>query len=422
MSAPASLKTVITNHAITSPRLKNSLFIIEGLNSLSTTYFFYYIYFLTKDKFGFTAVENFTLAAALGLVYALFAAFSGRFAQKYGYLVTLRFGILMMIAGFALQTQVHGVVGLIVLMMFANIGMCSTWPALEALVSEGEKPARLQGLLGTYNVVWAITSAFAYFTGGAMIKYWGWNSMFLVPAAIQVVELALVLWIQHHAPRQTATVCSFKEIPVTHESIRSPISPKTFLKMAWLANPFAYLAILTVVSIIPTLVEKFNLDTMQTGFVCSIWLFIRAGAFVLLWFWPKWHYRFRYLAGAFVALTVSFLAMLLTPALGVLIVAQIFFGLAVGLIYYSSLFYSMDVGDTKGEHGGIHEAAIGIGCFVGPAVAASGLKFFPSNPGSGAWAVTVLLMSGLGGLYWLRYAQPVARTPRPRDRAMSTKT
>jgi len=82
--------------------------------------------------------------------------------------------------------------------------------------------------------------------------------------------------------------------------------------------------------------------------------------------------------------------------------AQVFFGAAIGLIYYSSLFYSMDASDTKSEHGGIHEAAIGIGNCLGPAAGATALWLAPQNPSTGAWAVTGLLLTGLGGLLWRR--------------------
>jgi len=82
--------------------------------------------------------------------------------------------------------------------------------------------------------------------------------------------------------------------------------------------------------------------------------------------------------------------------------------LALGLIYYSSLFYSMDVGETKGEHGGIHEAAIGAGNCGGPAIAAAALLLFPDHPASGTLAVCLLLLCGLGGLFWLRYRRTEA--------------
>ena len=126
---------------------------------------------------------------------------------------------------------------------------------------------------------------------------------------------------------------------------------------------------------------------------------------VALWLWPGWHYRFRFLAAAYVVLMFSFGAMFLVPQLWVLVLSQILLGPALGLIYYSSLFYAMDVGDTKGEHGGIHEAVIGVGNCVGPAVAAAALRFFPGRPGSGAWAVCLLLAPGLVVLYWMRYRE-----------------
>jgi hypothetical protein len=82
----------------------------------------------------------------------------------------------------------------------------------------------------------------------------------------------------------------------------------------------------------------------------------------------------------------------------ILVLAQLVFGAAVGLIYSSSLFYSMDLSETKGEHGGIHEAAIGLGNFAGPAVGAAALYFLPQNGNSGAIAVSLLLLGGLAAL------------------------
>jgi len=121
----------------------------------------------------------------------------------------------------------------------------------------------------------------------------------------------------------------------------------------------------------------------------------------VLWLWTDWHYRFRWLVAAFVMLIVSFAAILIVPNLVAVLAAQIVFGIAIGLIYYSSLFYSMDAGEAKGDHGGIHEAAIGVGNMVGPAVGAASLQFLPQYANSGAVAVSVLLLLGLGGLLGL---------------------
>src|SRR5262249_33572353 len=104
----------------------------------------------------------------------------------------------------------------------------------------------------------------------------------------------------------------------------------------------------------------------------------------------------------FIVLIAGFVVILLSPNLWIVITAQLIFGLAVGLIYYSSLFYSMDVGETKGEYGGLHEAAIGVGICAGPAVGAVSLQFLQNHPNAGVYAVSGLLLCGLAGLIGLR--------------------
>jgi MFS family permease len=399
------------HRGVTSRNLKSACFALEALNGLATTYFFYYLYFYTQERFQFDAMQNLLLAALLGCVYAFGSYFSGRFAQKFGYLTAIRCGAALMIAAFLACSQARSLGLTIALAVAGCLGMCLTWPAMEALVSEGEPPARLQGLVGFYNFVWAAIAGFAYFTGGAMLQKWGLQSLFYVPTGILALELGLATWLEEKVRRQPAAPAA-ADLPLLHpmkDSYQSPVAPAMFLKLAWLANPMAYLAINTIISSVPALARRLSFSPMLAGFVCSIWLFTRAGAFVALWLWPGWHYRFRFLAAAYVVMMVSFGAMLLVPHLWALVLSQIFLGPALGLIYYSSLFYSMDVGQTKGEHGGIHEAVIGVGNCLGPAVAAAALKFFPGRAGSGVWAVCLLLAPGLVVLYWLRYKEPRVR-------------
>jgi predicted MFS family arabinose efflux permease len=186
--------------------------------------------------------------------------------------------------------------------------------------------------------------------------------------------------------------------PLIQTNPRPIARARTFLKLAWLANPFAYVAINTLIAVMPGVATKLGLSTMLAGFCCSLWCFARLGAFFGFWYWSGWHYRFRWLLGAFVVMVAAFAVIIQAPNVVVLVLAQIVFGCAIGLIYYSSLFYSMDLSDTKGEHGGIHEAAIGVGNFAGPAVGAASFHFAPQYAGSAAVAVSLLLLLGLGGL------------------------
>jgi predicted MFS family arabinose efflux permease len=172
--------------------------------------------------------------------------------------------------------------------------------------------------------------------------------------------------------------------------------------MAWLANPSAYIAINTLIAVLPGIALKFHLSTMQAGFALTIWCFVRFFTFIALWRWTAWHYRFRWLVTSFALLIFSFVTILVAPNLVIVLLAQTIFGMSIGLIYYSSLFYSMDASETKGEQGGIHEAAIGIGNCLGPAMGATALWLAPTDPSIGAWAVSGLLSLGFAGLCWIR--------------------
>jgi predicted MFS family arabinose efflux permease len=389
-----------------SRRLKTGYFVLEGLNSFATTYYFYYFYFFMQTVFGFGNKANLALAALNGAVYAITAWQGGNFAQRFGYFTALKVGFGIMMGALAVGSQLHSAGGHIIVMAVAVLGMCFTWPTLEALVSEGETRAGVQRMVGIYNMTWAGTSAIAYFSGGAMLEKFGPQSLFYVPVAIQIIQLGLTLWLESQA-RQAAPATATESAPAAPDPHpHSVTTTKVFLRLAWLANPFAYIAINTLIAVIPGVAKRLELSTMVAGFCCSIWCFSRLGAFFVLWRWNGWHYRFRWLLASYLALVGTFATILMVPNLAVLIVAQTVFGCVAGLIYYSSLFYSMDLGDTKGEHGGIHEAAIGLGNFGGPAVGAISLYLLPQYANSGAFAVTGLLLLGLGGLLtiWHRRA------------------
>jgi MFS family permease len=219
---------------------------------------------------------------------------------------------------------------------------------------------------------------------------------------VHATQLIVLTVLQKSTKQIQAT--GFAELPSV-PAMPPPVpigTAKSFLRMAWLANPFAYVAMNTVIPLLPDLASFFRLSTELAGFVGSVWMFARLAAFFILWQWEGWHYRFRWLAGAFIAMIASFAALLLIPSLAVVVIAQIAFGLAVGLIYYSSLFYSMEVGSTKGEHGGFHEALIGVGLCVGPGIGAASLKFGPHIPHVGTITVCILLVLGLAGLVAVR--------------------
>jgi len=386
-------------------RLKTWYYVLEALNAFGTSFYFSYLFFYMQARFGFGDLQNLMLSALNGFVYMGGSWFGGRMAQRFGYLRALKFGFALMTIMLLLGVGAGTAASHVMVMVVWTFGLCFTWPSLEALVSDGEPPASLPRTIGIYNVTWAGGSAFGYFIGGTLLEKLGLNSLFLVPAALLVLQLAILLWVETRA----GTLPPTSEPALESEGSASAANPRPtakarlFLRLAWLANPFSYMAINTVIAVIPGLARKHELSPMFAGFFCSVWFFARFGAFLGLWFWPAWHYRFRWFVTAYLLLIASFVTILLAPVLWPVIVAQVTFGLATGLIYYSSLYYSMDVGETKGEHGGIHEAAIGAGIFAGPAMGAVAVHFLPQQPAAGAWGVSALLIVGLSLVLTLRW-------------------
>ena len=392
---------------MTARKLKAGYFVLEGMNAFATAFYFNYLFFFMQGRFGFTNLENLSLCSLNGLVYTFAAWFGGRFAQRFGYFVALKLGFGGMATALTIGSQLTSVPGEVATLLGWSIAMCFTWPTLEALVSEKESPHGLPRTVGIYNMVWAASGATAYFVGGALLEKLGPTSLFAVPVTIHLLQLAAVFAIERKAG--TAIEAAVEPSPIVPSAPRWELNPRPiararmFLRMAWLANPFAYMAINAVIAIIPGLAKRLGLSPMFAGFFCSVWFFARLGSFVALWLWPGWHYRVRWFFTAYICMVISFATLLLAPQLWLIFLAQLVFGAALGLIYYSSLFYSMDVGETKGEHGGIHEAAIGVGIFAGPAVGAASLHFFPNGAHSAMWAVSSLLVIGFAGLLAVRH-------------------
>jgi hypothetical protein len=302
----------------------------------------------------------------------------------------------------------RGILGIICTLIGYSVVLLFTWPALEALVAQHESRAGVQHNIGVYNCTWAAASAFAYFTGGKLYDMWGRGAVFWLPAAMFAGQFLMVQWLAREAARAPAPRIEADDSRGPRPdpaALRQRVSPRGFLILAWLANPFSFMAVDTIYPVIPSLARKLELSPTQAGVFCSIWMFGRLAAFVACWRWTHWQYRFRWLLGSYLALVGGFMLMVLSGSLWLVVAAQVFFGLATGLIYYSSLFYSMDVGDTKGEHGGLHEAALGAGIFAGPAVGAASLQFVPSVPNIGVLAVSGLLLAGLAALLGIWNAQ-----------------
>ena len=416
MSAPVPTASTAQAGPRRDRTLRNGCFMLEALNGTATTCYGYYIFWFTERCFGFTRADNLLLGAFYGFTYMFSAAFAGRVAHRVGRFRMLQICFVGLTAVMLLGAAVPLVLGYsraslwaeCALMALWTIGASASWPTLQGLLSResaGEHPR----VVGIYNLIWAGASGLTFLCCGSLFKMNRIGTVFLLPAAIHVCQLLILPKLQRYdSSRENRTeAAAAAGASVPDEKARQ--WAKAFVRLAWVANPFAYVAMYGFVPIFPQLADKLHFNSAQAAVIFSVWQLSRVGAFYLFWRWTGWHYRFRLLLAAFVAVIGCFFTILMTENLPVLIVAQVLFGLAVGLIYYSSLYYTMDAGASESEHGGIHEAAIGFGIGAGPAVGFAALEIWPARPDAGTWSIVAALALGLVAFVAVRMRNPVKR-------------
>jgi Major Facilitator Superfamily. len=374
------------------------IYLIELINCYAAIYYSNFLFFYLQRTFGFGEKENLLTAALGGFVYIIAAWQGGKWVERYGCIRMLYLGCCGVILSLALGLVFTTATAHVVVFCLWTVGVSFIWPALETLISE-RAGASLAKMVGIYNVTWAAGGAVGYFTAGILIEKLGMASVFWLPLGLTVVELAILpcaaRWLKKENDRQ----CPDETLTLAV----SPADAKRFLRMAWLANPCSYVAINTVIPLVPSIAEKLALSTGMAGIVCSLWMFARLAAFAAFWRWTGWHYRFQWLAGSFLLMIVCFFGFLMSQSIGLLLVAQVGFGLSIGLIYYSSLYYSINVTENQGSNAGLHEAMIGAGLFIGPAFGAATLYLVPAAIGIGAWSVGGLLCVGFSGLLFVKH-------------------
>jgi hypothetical protein len=247
--------------------------------------------------------------------------------------------------------------------------------------------------LAAYNVVWPAAGAVAIAIEGTLIKHWG-QGVFLLPAIMHGLSLLLVL------PRLPGRHQKYDAFPTPTHPLSAP-EPELLRKRKlalWLSRtalPATYTVIYGLMPLMPFLGVMKGLGTSTQTAVASVWLFTRWFAFAALAMGTWWHTRPRLLLWAAVAMLIAFFGMTLPPThgrlpgidLACMIGWQAVLGAALGMIYSASLYFGMVLSEGSTEHGGYHEALIGLGWVLGPGAGVIAERLKPGEVWVGVAAV-----------------------------------
>ena len=396
-------------------------FAVEGVTTVGVALMLSSIYFYTTERFGWGSTQNFMLAAALGVVYVLCALSAHAVATRLGRRGTLALSYLVMSACALLALEVPSQAALVAALLIYSGVSAITWPALESLVATTAEPGGMARTLGIYNCVWSGAGAATFATAGFVLEHWR-AGIFVLPAVVHAA-MALVTWLATMrgvapAPTDDAAATGAAAVATAEPEL---LRVRTLaLWMSRLALPATFVVISSLLAAMPTLPLILRLDPAARTVVASVWMGARWVAFLVLAVTAWWHTRPLALLWAAVLLLAAFVAITFRPewlpgapavATGpwvVWIIAwQLVLGVALGLIYSASLYFGMVLSEGSTEHGGYHEALIGLGTVIGPGAGALAQGLGGGSPAWGVAAVAAVIAASAGACVVVAIRRPV---------------
>jgi hypothetical protein len=134
---------------------------------------------------------------------------------------------------------------------------------------------------------------------------------------------------------------------------------RAFLRAAWIANGLAYAAAGTLNHHLPKLLRESGIESARFGTFLGLVFLTQTLMFFVIGPRRWWHYRVWPLVLIQCALAVAALVVVRVPGFGTLLALAPVFGMALGFLYQSSLYYSLHASEGRGAQAGIHEATLG---------------------------------------------------------------
>ncbi|HET7539882.1 MAG TPA: MFS transporter [Polyangiaceae bacterium] len=316
-------------------------------------------YFYTHQVLGFSQAQNLWLALMAGVIYIIGASTSHPLSERLGERRSL-LGILAALVfvhlALAFVPSAAMLVGGLALFAFLQGAL---WPIFESYMSAGETPRNLGRVLSRYNVTWALSVPLALALSGYIIASGAPRLLFVTAAAL----FALVALACRAFPRQPA------HLEPDHAE-RPDAALLTYyralLRAARVAMLLSYALQYVLAPLMPDIMRGVGLDTASAARAASLLDVARLGCFVALFAFSGWHGRQLPIVLAIAALPLGFALVLFGESIALVVVGEILFGAAAGLLYTAALYYAQVVQNASVDAGGAHEALIGLGYALGP--------------------------------------------------------
>ena len=306
------------------------------------------------------------LGFAWGFPYALVCPFAGKAAGRFDrrgiFLIsTLLFSLYALLCAMA-KTPLQ----LILAAPAGGIASALFWPAYETILHDKD-PEETNRRLSVFNAGWTLGIMSGAALGGYFYERAGGAAEFVFIAAFVFANTLYIAWVTRHGiPPYAPTPQEERRKEGEGVAIARRMG---YMRMAWIANFAFWFTGATANTIFPKLARSLHITDAMIGVImASVWV-MQLLVFYALSRTQRWHYR---IAPMLLLQTIGVSGILFVAGGGVasvFILAFLLMGVARGLTYSSSLFYSLDTNAAESGNTGLHETIVGAAYLSAPLVA-----------------------------------------------------
>jgi len=302
-------------------------------------------------------------ASASTLLYVIFSRIFGRLSDRIGrkrvpQIAALCFSIL-----YFSMPHCKNLTQLVILFPFTGLTLSAFWPPFEAWIAELNDGRPLEKRVRMFNLAWACGVMIGYGTGGYIYEL-----SYMIPFYFAGVGSFIAVTVVTSQPKPLKQIVSVEgQSQSDNTELDAQVHlTKKFLYISWTAIFFTWITLGVLRYIFPKLISVLEMKPSVFGLLMLVWAGTQFTLFFILGATKRWHYKFSMLLILQLLGCLGFVIIYLSNSPIFWAFALMLFGLQTGMIYFSSIYYSLHGHADKGNKSGWHECILSSGGFIGP--------------------------------------------------------
>jgi MFS family permease len=330
-------------------------------------------------------------AASFSFTYAMCCTFSGGISDRFGRRVTACLACAACVVVWGVMPLLPSWKLVLVAMPLAGASLSLYWPSVQAWLAEltAGRPGGLRRAVGVFNISWCLGLMLGMVMTG---RLWSvdYRLTLWLPAGLLIL-LMVIMVLTPAAPARAPGAAS-PASGIHPEDTATQQDTRRFMWLAWVGNFASWFAAGALLALFPKLGDVLGYGPFAVGVTTAAFRFGQVCMCAWALHSGLWQYRLAPLIAVEAAAVVAFVFGLAVDSAWAFGAIFIVGGLAGGLTYASSLFYSLATREGgRGRKSGLHEAVLGSGAFLGPLAGGLAAQFFGLRA---PFVVAVVVLSG----------------------------